>query len=316
MKTRDQADPDLLPLAESFPSLELTNATLPAIRVQAEAMAAEADADAAGVIRETVTIPGLYEEPEVKCLLYRKAGAPPLVPGFVQIHGGGMVLNSARSSDVRNVSICAALGVTVISVDYRLAPENPYPAALNDCFAALRWTHQHADKLGIDVSRIAVGGDSAGGGLAASVCQKARGTDFKVAFQHLVYPMLDDRTTLPGKPLDPNLGEFVWRPEHNRFGWSAYIGTADPNEAVPARAESLAGLPPTWIAVGNLDLFLDEDIAYARRLMRAGIQTELQIYPGAFHGFPMAAGAPVAERFERDYCESLARGLGLVRTQQ
>lgn len=312
MKTRNQMDPALIPLVENFPPLEFSLEALPDIRAQAEAMAVEADADAVGVIREEITVSGLPGEPDVKCLLYRKRHAKKPTPGFVQIHGGGMVISSARSSDARNVATCAALGITIVSVDYRLAPEHPYPAALNDCFAALRWTHQYASKIGVDVSRIAVGGDSAGGGLAASVCQSARGTDFEIAFQHLVYPMLDDRTTLPGQALDPNLGEFIWRPEHNRFGWSAYIGKANPNDAVPARAESLADLPPTWIAVGSLDLFLDENITYARRLMRAGIRTELQVYPGAFHGFPFASGAAVAQRFERDYRESLARGLGLT----
>ena len=311
MHTRDLIDPDLLPLAESFPSFEPTQETLADLRLQAEAMAVEADAVAVGVSREEILIPGLANEPDVECLIYRRSGVEGLVPGFVQIHGGGMVMNSARSSDARNVATCAALGITIVSVDYRLAPENPYPAALNDCFAALAWMHRSATTLGIDAARIAVGGDSAGGGLAASVCQKARGTEFEIAFQHLVYPMLDDRTTLAGQDLDPNLGEIIWTPNSNRFGWSAYIGSAAPEEAVPARAQSLAGLPPTWIAVGGLDLFLDEDIAYARRLMRHGIATELQVYPGAFHGFPFAVKAPVAQRFERDYRQSLARGLGL-----
>lgn len=311
MRTRHLIDPDLLPLAESFPRFELSHDTLGELRAQSEAMVVKADADAAGVIREKVTFPGLSGEPDVTCLVYRRKGATSPVPGFVQIHGGGMVLNSAWSSDQRNVATCAALGIVIVSVDYRLAPEHPYPAALNDCFAALRWTHQYASSLGIDVSRIAVGGDSAGGGIAASLCQRARDTDFEIAFQHLVYPMLDDRTTLPGYELDANLGEVIWTPQSNRFGWNAYIGGADPNDAVPARSTDLSGLPPTWIAIGSLDLFLDENIAYARRLMREGVATELQIYPRAFHGFPFAAEAPVAERFERDYRQALARGLRL-----
>lgn len=312
MNTRDLIDPDLLPLVDSFPTFELSDENLPALREQTEAMTVMADADAAGVERKEATVPGLPGEPDVKCLVYRNKSTTGPTPGFVQIHGGGMVLNSARSSDARNVATCAALGVTIVSVDYRLAPEHPYPAALNDCIAALRWTHQNAYKLWIDVARIAVGGDSAGGGLAASVCQSVNGTDFEIAFQHLVYPMLDDRTTEPGRTIDPNLGNYIWTPDSNRYGWTAYIGAADPEEAVPARASSLAGLPPTWIAVGGLDLFLDENIDYARRLMREGVATELQIYPGAFHGFPFAAGAAVAERFERDYRQSLVRGLGLT----
>ena len=311
MKTRPLIDPDLLPLADNFPTFVLTDDSLADLRAQAEAMVVKADAAAAGVTREEIVVPGLDGEPEVTCLVYRKNDAAQLAPGFVQIHGGGMVLNSARSSDARNVATCAALGIIIISVDYRLAPEHPYPAALNDCFAALQWTHRNAAALGIDVSRIAVGGDSAGGGLAASLCQKARDTEFAIAFQHLVYPMLDDRTTLPGAPLDPNLGEIMWTPHSNQYGWSSYLGSADPEVAAPGRAATLAGLPPAWIAVGTLDLFLDENITYARRLMREGIATELQIYPGAFHGFPFAAGAPVADRFERDYRESLARGLDL-----
>jgi len=308
---RNLVDRDLLPLADNFPNLVLTDETLGAVRTQSEAMIVLGDADAAGIVREEIEVPGLYDNPNVRCLVYRRKGLQSGHPAFLQIHGGGMVANSAESSDSRNVAVAAALGVTIVSVDYRLAPEHPFPAALNDCEAALAWMHTGGLGLAIDTTRIAVGGDSAGGGIAASLCQSVRGTTLAPVFQHLVYPMLDDRTGALGMPVDPNLGTYIWKPEHNRYGWSAYLGTADPEVASPARSRSLAGLPPTWIGVGSLDLFLDENIEYARRLISEGVATELQVYPSAFHGFPFARDAPIAARFESDYLASLARGLGV-----
>ncbi|MEL7208924.1 MAG: alpha/beta hydrolase, partial [Actinomycetota bacterium] len=184
----------------------------------------------------------------------------------------------------------------VVSVDYRLAPEHPFPAALDDCMAALRWLQGRAAELGVDATRIAVGGASAGGGLAASVCQRARdegGPD--ICFQLLNYPMLDDRTVLVDD--HEGRGVFVWTPTSNRFGWSAYLG-GHPREvddrpyAVPARTEDLAGLPPAWVGVGELDLFHAENVDYASRLGAAGVDCALHTVPGMYHAADgIAAGA-------------------------
>ncbi|MBK8196865.1 MAG: alpha/beta hydrolase [Acidobacteria bacterium] len=313
MKSRHLVDPELLGVAEAFPPLNLSPATLPGMREMSKSMAVMGDAAALGVTRREVSVPGLAGAPPVRCLVYEPKGKAAGRAAFLQIHGGGYVAGTPEGSDIRNLGVCSKLGIVVVSPDYRLAPEHPYPAPVGDCMAALDWMVANAATLGIDPARIAVGGDSAGGGLAAATVLRARDEGrHRIAFQHLVYPMLDDRTTGPGAKPDPLIGEYVWTPDCNVFGWGAYLGGAAPAApAVPARATSLAGLPPTWISVGALDLFLDENIAYARRIMAEGGLAELHIYPGAYHAFQWATEARVAKRFEADYLESLATGLGV-----
>jgi acetyl esterase/lipase len=201
------------------------------------------------------------------------------------IHGGGMVFGVPEQSHETCAHVARELGILVASVDYRVAPEDPFPAPLDDCMDALAWLHAHAGDLGIDPDRLAVGGDSAGGGLAAAVSQRAHDEgELAVAFQALVYPMIDDRTVLRDGP-----DTLVWSRASNRFGWTAYLGRAPrwddaPAYAAPARREDLRGLPPAWIGVGDIDLFHDEDVDYARRLQEAGVPCELHVVPGMFHG--------------------------------
>lgn len=179
------------------------------------------------------------------------------------------------------------LGILVVGVDYRLAPEHPFPAALDDCYAALRWLHDRAEQLGVDPARIAVGGASAGGGLAAGLAQRAHDlAEVPVALQVLTYPMLDDRTVL--RRDHAGRGRILWTPASNRYGWTSYLGhppgaAEPPPYAVPARRADLAGLPPAWIGVGELDLFHDEDVEYARRLEAAGVPVTLHVEPGMYH---------------------------------
>ena len=205
------------------------------------------------------------------------------------------------------------LGCVIVSVDYRLAPETPHPGPVEDCYAGLAWTFAHAGELGIDPARVGVAGESAGGGLAASLALLARDRgEHRLAFQHLTYPMLDDRTCITD--VHPHTGAFIWTPHNNRFGWSALLGHDPGGQAVSpyaaaARAEDLSGLPPTFIATGALDLFLDEDIDYARRLIRAGVPTELHVYPGAFHGFDIHPTAAVAVAARADRVAALRRVL-------
>lgn len=217
-------------------------------------------------------------------------------------------------------SIVSTIGCVAVSVDYRLAPETPHPGPVEDCYAALTWLYTHAEELGVDTTRIALAGASAGGGLAAglAVLTRDRG-EVPLAFQLLIYPMLDDRTVTSTEP-HPHTGEYIWTPEANRFGWTALLGqepggTGVSPYAAAARADHLEGLPPTFISVGALDLFLEEDMEYARRLMRAGVPTELHVYPGAFHGFNMVADAKVSQAMARDQFDALARAFspGLVR---
>jgi acetyl esterase/lipase len=234
------------------------------------------------------------------------------------LHGGGFVVGSAGQDDAICAALARRLGVLVVSVDYRLAPEHPFPAAHEDCLRALRWLHARADRLGIDPGRIGITGESAGGGLAAGLVQRAVDEGIPVAFQHLVYPMLDDRTVRRAE----QSGQWtaVWTPRSNRFGWASYLGHEpgldDPAPyAVPARRTWLAGLPPTWIGVGAVDLFHDECVAYADELRRSGVDCELLVVPGMYHAAQrFAPAAPAARDFERERERSLARGLGVALT--
>ncbi len=200
------------------------------------------------------------------------------------LHGGGYVAGTAAGSTAYCSTVAARLGIPVYAVDYRLAPEHPFPAALDDAYAALRWLRSRAGDLGVDPDRIAVGGASAGGGLAAALCQRARDGDVPVRFQLLRYPMLDDRTRRQrGWRRD------AWTPASNRFGWRSYLGgrsdrAQPPRYAVPARTPDLTGLPPAWIGVGAGDIFHDEDERYAADLAAAGVPVDLRVEPGMYHG--------------------------------
>lgn len=312
MKSTGYIDPELKAFAEAFPRFDISDATLANVREHVDMLAQLEDPRPSGVERHEIQVPGLQADPKVRCLVYMQIKQQPNKPALLQIHGGGMVLSGPEISDSRNIAIASHLGITVVSVDYRLAPEHPFPAALDDCHAVWRWLTQSDNPLNIEQAKIGVSGDSAGGGLAASLCLRLRETsDTAPAFQQLIHPMLDDRTSAVSKDLDTSLGNFVWTNDNNRYGWAAYLGDTDPAIAVPARAAHYNNLPPTWICVGSLDLFLDENISLARNLIHAGVPAELQIYPGACHGFSMAKGTSLANRFESDYLQSLGRGLSV-----
>jgi triacylglycerol lipase len=230
------------------------------------------------------------------------------------IHGGGFVSGGAAQMAAIHRPLCARLNCTIVSVDYRLAPETPFPGAIEDCYSALAWVVAEASRLGVDPARIGVMGESAGGGLAAALALMARDrAEFGLAFQHLLSPALDDRTAVAANA-NPFAGEFVWTRASNHFAWSAWLGhepgIADVSPyAAPARATNLADLPPTFIGVGAIDLLVDEGVDYARRLIRSGVPTELHVYPGAFHGFPRARMTQVAQRADRDSFDALRRAL-------
>jgi acetyl esterase/lipase len=224
-------------------------------------------------------------------------------PAVLYVHGGGMILGSIELYDRVVAGYVAATGVPMLSVDYRLAPEHPHPTPVEDCFAALDWLIEHAASLGVDPARIAVMGDSAGGGLAAGVALLARDRGRSLARQVLVYPMLDDRNVTP----DPALVPFAaWTYDFNLTGWTALLGDAVggpavPSSAAPARAADLRGVAPAYIEVGELDIFRDEDIDYARRIAAAGISVELHVHAGAPHGFErLAPASRVATRAMAD----------------
>ena len=232
---------------------------------------------------EDVTAPG------VSLRVYRPRYLEGVAPALLWIHGGGYIGGFPEQDEATSIGFARELGITVAAVRYRLAPAHPSPAAVEDAYAALRWLVAHAGERGIDPARIAIGGASAGGGLTAALALYAhdRG-EVRPAFQLLVYPMLDDRTVLR-TDLDTR-DVRVWTARSNRFGWTSYLGQ-EPGAAgvspyaAPARRGDLSGLPPAWIGVGSLDLFHDEDLAYAQRLSQAGVPCEVVVVPGAFHGF-------------------------------
>lgn len=233
-------------------------------------------------------------------------------PAILWIHGGGYVMGSAAAEDAFARQWVRRLGVTVVLPDYRLAPEHPFPAALEDCHAALEWL---ADRDEVDASRIGIGGASAGGGLAAALALLARERGVvSPAFQSLVFPMLDDRTAARADV--DQTGVRVWDDGANRLGWRAYLGAEPGGDGVdplaaPGRHPDLSGLPPAWLGVGTCDLFHDEDLAYVDRLRSAGVPVERVVVPGAFHGFNVVRWAPVVAEFERSMHRAMAAALGV-----
>ncbi len=244
--------------------------------------------------------------------VHRPVDAIGPLPCVYWIHGGGLVLGSRLMEDLRFDKWCVELGCIGAAVEYRLAPEVPYPGPLDDCYAGLAWVHENAEALGIDPTRSGIGGSSAGGGLAAALALLARDRgEPAIAFQLLVYPMIDDRQVTPSSQWpDP-----IWPPNANTFGWTAYLGDAKGTSDVPAyaaaaRATDLSGLPPTLISVGAIDGFSDEDIDYAVRLRHAGVPVELHVYPGAPHGFDsLLPGTTTARRADRDMQDWLRQRL-------
>ncbi|BBZ26202.1 esterase [Mycolicibacterium madagascariense] len=227
-------------------------------------------------------------------------------PALLWIHGGGYVIGSAAQDDAICRRFAHELGITVVAVDYRLAPEYPYPIPLQDCYAALGWLAALPD---VDPARVAIGGASAGGGLTAALALLARDRgEIAVAAQLLVYPMLDDRTSTRDD-LDESHYR-LWNRKANAYGWSSYLGDADPDVAVPARRDDLSGLPPAWLGVGTNDLFHREDVEYAERLTAAGVPCDVDVVPGAFHGFDaLVAKAPVSQAFFASQVDWLRRTL-------
>ena len=226
------------------------------------------------------------------------------------IHGGGLIIGDPSQDDTKCAKFVEEMGVAVIAIRYRLAPKYPFPAAIDDCYAVWCAVQKHAPDMGIDPNRIAIGGASAGGGLAANLALRIRDDGgIQPAAQLLVYPMLDDRTTLR---TDVGLKEhMVWNNKSNTTGWGSYLGKlrgADevPPYAVAARHTDLQSLPPTWIGIGTLDLFFDENVEYYNRLKEAGVSIEFEQIEGAYHGFDgMDPEATISKAFDSKMVEFL-----------
>lgn len=318
MNTRHLLDPELAVVVDQLPESPVTRETLDACRASVAAAVDLIKAATPAYPNIEVTesrIPGPAAALDVRVLVYRPLGPHIALPALLWIHGGGYVAGNPEWDDWAVKTIVDDTGCVVVSVDYRLAPETPHPGPVEDCYAALKWLHGHAGELGVDTSRIGIAGLSAGGGLCAALALLVRDRgEIALCFQAPLQPMLDDRSALESYS-HPTVGEFIWKKDYNHFGWTALLGHEPGRDgishhAAAARAEDLSGLPPTFVAIGALDLFLEESIEYARRLTRAGVPTELHVYPGACHGFNLLApAARVSLDYQRDFIAALRRGL-------
>ncbi len=301
-------DPELLPVLKQFPAFDLSAEMVRQFR-QTPGMPPLPPPAPQPVERH---IPGPPGAPEVRLWVVDPAPLEKGKPLLLHMHGGGFMMTDPNLMP-RLQAIATDCHCVVISVDYRLAPETRYPGALEDNYAALKWAHAHGAELGIDRSRIAVGGESAGGGHAASLAIHARDrNEVPIVFQLLIYPQLDDRTG-SSHPAPPAIGHFMWTASANRFAWSSLLGVPAgsskvPVAAVPARVASVYGLPPAWIGVGSIDLFVEEDMEYARRLVHAGVATELLVVRGAFHGFDLLVPeAEASKQFSASWKSALRK---------
>ena len=314
MNSRHLVDPELVPILDALPAVSLNADTLPQARLASAGLNGQAaePLEWADISVTNRQVPGPAGAPDVQLVIYTPKNFSSPLPAFYWLHGGGYVMGTAEAAGPVLKEIVSKIGCIAVAVDYRVAPETPHPGPVEDAYAGLKWLYANATDLQLDPERIAIGGGSAGGGLAATLGLLVRDRgEIPVVFQLLIYPMLDDRTVTHADP-HPYTGEYVWTRESNRFGWTSLLG-GEPGGpdvspyAAAARAENLAGLPPTFISVGTLDLFLEEDLEYARRLIRGGVPTELHVYPGAFHGFMMATQAQVTQAYNRNYLNALDR---------
>ena len=290
MEFDDRLDEAHKAVLEMIPEALLDLTDIPAAREMAEglmgAMAAQVP-EVSGVEVEDHWVAGPDGDPDVMVRVYTPSDLDPGAPALYWIHGGGMVMGKVAWNDADCKGWAADMRCVVASVEYRLAPEHPHPAPIEDCFAGLAWLVSNAESLGVDADRIAVGGASAGGGLAAALALVARDRGVDIIYQQLICPMLDDRNITRSSHYVQH--PKVWNRKANIAGWSALLGKPAGSDGVspyasPARAEDLSGLAPAFIIIGDLDLFVDESIDYAQRLTAAGVPTELHILPGAVHG--------------------------------
>lgn len=306
MNTLHLVDPELVPALDLFPRFDIAPAELPNLRAAMDGLSPNLeDLSTSGVTVQRISIPASSDELTLELVLHQPASTTSCLPLYLHIHGGGFVLGNAVMSSPANVELAREVNCVVASVEYRLSPEATGRQPVDDCYRALTWLVENAERLGVDPSRIAVGGESAGGGLAASLALMVRDQGIiPLALQMLICPMLDDRT----QGDHPFSGEFVWTAHSNAAAWAMRIGDESIQQdtrgyTAATRAENLQGLAPAYIAVGSLDLFLEEDMDYARRLARAGVPVDLHVYTGAYHGFELAVDASTTRRTMADrYC--------------
>jgi acetyl esterase/lipase len=307
-------DPEIAAMVPLLPTWEGNDpATMRAL--MSEMIAQLPVPDTTGLHIEDRQIPGRDGDPAVTVRIYRP-GRPSAPAGIYRVHGGGFIAGDLETEHAASVRLVRELGVVVVSVDYRLAPETPFPGPLEDVYAGLVWMAAHAGELGIDAQRIAIHGTSAGGGLCAALALLARDRGGPhIAFQFLSVPELDDRLT------SPSMNEFTDTPLWSRpravFSWDCYLGPGRAGSddvsiyAAPARATDLAGLPPAYVAVMHFDPLRDEGVVYALAMLTAGVSVELHLFPGTFHGSALFQTAAISHREQAEAIAVLHRALAL-----
>ncbi|MER5371185.1 alpha/beta hydrolase [Streptomyces sp. NPDC002722] len=311
-------DPELAAAVEMLPKIAFSN--LAETRTTFESLMASALAglDTSGVELSILSAPGYEDEdPDVAIRFFAPESAQGRIPVLMWVHGGGFATGTAQGADPICIAVVRALGIAVASVEYRLAPETPFPGPVDDCYAALKYLHSNAVDLAIDPDAIAVGGQSAGGGLAAGTVLMARDKgEVPVAFQLLDIPELDDR--LETTSMKTFVDTPVWNRANAILSWRYYLGQSylGPTDATvspyaaPSRATDLSGLPRTYISTMELDPLRDEGIAYALALLHVGVSVELHSFPGTFHGSSLIAAA-VSQRQMTELIGALGRGLNV-----
>ncbi len=311
-KFEELLDPELIPGLQMLPPgmTTLIGDDPPAARAMFDQLLAQLSAilPPTDVTVEERHIPG--PDGDVPVYIYQPPGDAPR-PGLLWIHGGGYIIGSGKD-DLMCPMLAEHAGCTIVSVDYRMAPEHPFPAGPEDCHAALLWMVDHAAELGIDTERMAIGGASAGSGMAAGVVHMNRDRGGpKLKLQLLIYPMIDDTHNTPSGHLIRD--ERVWNRSVSHKAWKMYLGDSYGKNVSPyaaaSRATDFSGLPPAFITVGSADLFRDENIAYAQKLLEANVPVELHLYHGMYHGGESFGQSEVGTRMRQDYLDALKRAL-------
>lgn len=312
---KNRVNPELLTGLEAFQDLDLRPEEMQAIREGMAQMSEPAAVDESISLTDEV-IAGPDDNP-LRLRIYRPKSNNETLPVLLWIHGGGYIVGTIDDNDDLCMRFVKEADCVVVSVDYRLAPEDPYPAPLEDCYAALTWVADNAKTLNIDSNRIGVAGASAGGGLTAALTLLARDRQYpSICFQAPLYPMIDDRNNTPSaNEIKEGL---IWNKKTNESGWKMYLGDLYgtnniPSHAAPARAEDYSNLPYTYTCVGQLDPFRSETLTYVNKLAEAGVDVEFHLYPGAYHGFEgLNPNADIAIRAVTEYIQAVKKGFNRV----
>lgn len=312
---KNRVNPELLPALEMFQDLDLRPEYIQAIREGMVQMRQPASVDESLSLTDEIIV-GPDANP-LPLRIYRPKSSNERLPALLWIHGGGYILGSIEDNDDLCMRFVKEANCVVVSVDYRLAPEHPYPAPIEDCYSALKWIADNAESLNIDANRIGVAGASAGGGLTAALTLLARDRQYpSLCFQMPLYSMIDDRNNAPST--NEIKEGFVWNQKTNEAGWKMYLGKLSgtdhiPAYAAPARAEDYRNLPYTYTCVGQLDPFRDETLTYVTKLAQAGVDVEFHLYPGCYHSFEgINPNADISVRAVNEYIHAVKKGFERV----